>query len=69
MELIADAEGVFLLYYNPKAYVGIGFTGEKVRTYQYAESREWASVPLQGRKVAGSHHQRPHCDHLPLLVG
>ena len=53
MELIGEAEGAFLLYYNPKACLGIGFTGEKVRTYQYAESHEWASVPLQGRKVRG----------------
>jgi xylan 1,4-beta-xylosidase len=53
MELIGDVEGALLLYYNPKAFVGIGFTGEKVKTYQYAESHEWASVPLQGRTVRG----------------
>lgn len=51
MKLIGDVEGAFLLYYNPKAYVGIGFTGEKVKTYQYAETHEWASVPLEAREV------------------
>jgi len=51
MELLGASEGAFLLYYNSKAFVGVGFTGEKAKTYQYATSEEWASVPLQGRKV------------------
>lgn len=53
MELEGEVEGAFLLYYNPKAFVGVGFTGEKAKTYQYAESHDWASVPLVGRKVRG----------------
>ena len=51
MELIGAAEGAFLLYYNPKAFVGLGFTGEKAKTYQYATTEDWANVPLAGRKV------------------
>ena len=51
MELVGDAEGAFLLYYNPKAFVGVGFTGEKAKTYQYAATEDWASVPLKGRTV------------------
>nr|WP_309026168.1 hypothetical protein [Pelagicoccus enzymogenes] len=51
LEMEGDAEGGIFLFYNPRAYVGLGFTGEKVRTYQYAESHDWASVPLEGRKV------------------
>ena len=51
MELIGDVEGTFLLYYNPKAFVGVGFTGEKAKTYQYATTEDWASVPLKGRNV------------------
>ncbi len=50
-ELTGEVEAAFILYYNAKAYVGLGFTGEKVKTYQYAESHEWASVPLKGRKI------------------
>jgi xylan 1,4-beta-xylosidase len=53
MELIGDVEGTLLLYYNPKAFVGIGFTGEKAKTYQYAATEEWANVPLRGRTVRG----------------
>jgi xylan 1,4-beta-xylosidase len=51
MELTDNAEGVFLLYYNSKAFVGIGVTGEKMKTYQYAGTEDWADMPLQGRKV------------------
>lgn len=51
MELIDTVEGVFLLYYNPKAFVGIGFTGEKARTYQQATTEDWADVPLSGRRI------------------
>lgn len=49
MEL--SGEGGLLLYYNSKAFVGLGFTGEKVKTYQYAEVHDWASVPLVAKKV------------------
>jgi len=51
LELIGAVEGAFLLYYNPKAFVGVGFTGEKAKTYQYATTEEWASFPLLGHKV------------------
>ena len=51
MELLGEVEGTFLLYYNPKAFVGVGFTGDKAKTYQYAATEDWASVPLQGRTV------------------
>ncbi len=51
MELIGNVEGGLFLFYNPKAFVGLGFTGETVRTYQYAEVHDWADIPLQGRKV------------------
>lgn len=51
MELLGEVEGTFLLYYNSKAFVGVGFTGEKAKTYQYAATEEWASVPLLGRRI------------------
>lgn len=60
MELEGAVEGTFLLYYNPKAFVGVGFTGEKAKTYQYAETHDWAAVPFEGRKlrarIANDHH-------------
>lgn len=51
LELKGGAEGAFLLYYNPKAFVGVGFTGTKVKTYQYADTEQWADVPLESRLV------------------
>ena len=53
MELVGDAEGALLLYYNPKSFVGVGFTGANAKTYQYAVSEEWASVPLRATTVRG----------------
>lgn len=51
IELEGEVEAAFLLYYNPKAFVGVGFTGEKVKTYQYAGTEEWADVPLHSRAM------------------
>ncbi len=36
------AEAGLLLFYNPKAFVGLGFTGGTVKTWQYAEEQSWA---------------------------
>ena len=43
-----DGEGGLLLFYNHKAFVGLGFTPESVKTFQYAEEHPWARVPRQG---------------------
>lgn len=53
LDLMGEVEGAFLLYYSLKAFVGVGFTGEQAKTYQYATTEEWASVPLQGNKIRG----------------
>lgn len=45
LDLAGPAEGGLLLYYNPKAYVGVGFTPDTVKTYQYAEEQPWARRP------------------------
>ncbi|MDG2523968.1 family 43 glycosylhydrolase [Stenotrophomonas sp. HITSZ_GD] len=41
----ADAEAGLLLFYNHKAFVGLGFTADTIRTYQYAEELVWARAP------------------------
>lgn len=41
-------EGGLLLFYNHKAFVGLGFTPESVKTFQYAEEHPWARVPRPG---------------------
>ena len=39
-----DVEAGLLLFYNHKAFVGLGFTADTVKTYQYAEELPWARV-------------------------
>ena len=45
-----DGEGGLLLFYNHKAFVGLGFAREAVKNFQYAEEHPWARVP---RKTGG----------------
>ena len=45
LDLVGPAEGGLLLYYNPKAFVGVGFTPDTIKTYQYAEEQTWARRP------------------------
>ena len=40
------AEAGLLLFYNPKAFVGLGFDGRALKSYQYAEEQTWAAVPV-----------------------
>lgn len=52
IELIGEAEGGLLLFYSRKAFVGIGFTPEHIKTYQYAEELgEWARQPNTARTL------------------
>ncbi len=47
----AGAEGGILLFYNPRAFVGLGFTADTVKTYQYSEELEWARQPRKTQRV------------------
>ncbi|ACE86140.1 family 43 glycosylhydrolase [Cellvibrio japonicus] len=51
LSLSGDAEAGLLLFYNHKAYVGIGFNGSFIKTHQYAEEHPWARVPLKNRNL------------------
>lgn len=50
-DLTENTEAGILLFYNHKAFVGVGFNGDLVKTFQYAEEHEWARVPLSGRQL------------------
>ena len=41
----AGAEGGLLLFYNDKAFVGLGFSADTIKTFQYAQELEWARQP------------------------
>ena len=51
MELLGEVEGGLFLFYNPKAFVGLGFDGEKVQNYQYSERLDWAAISLKSRII------------------
>lgn len=51
LELVDNAEGGLLLFYNHKAFAGVGFTRDAIRTFQYAEEQVWARVPVANRRV------------------
>jgi xylan 1,4-beta-xylosidase len=47
IDLIGNAEGGLLLFYSPKAFVGIGFTPREMKTFVSAQEQQWmrAAVP------------------------
>ncbi|WP_369916127.1 family 43 glycosylhydrolase [Xanthomonas sp. NCPPB 3005] len=51
LDLLGDAEGGLLLFYSHKAFVGVGFTPQELRTYQYAEELRWARLPNAARTL------------------
>jgi xylan 1,4-beta-xylosidase len=51
IELIGAAEAGLLLFYNEKAYVGIGFTPDALKIFEYSEELTWARKPHQTRSL------------------
>jgi xylan 1,4-beta-xylosidase len=51
LTLEGDAEAGLLLFYNHKAFVGLGFTAHDIRSYQYAEEQSWARQKFEGRQL------------------
>lgn len=44
LTLEGEAEAGLLLFYNHKAFVGLGFTPDTIKTFQYAQEHSWARV-------------------------
>ncbi|WP_368561975.1 family 43 glycosylhydrolase [Pseudoxanthomonas sp. UTMC 1351] len=51
LQLSGESEAGLLLFYNHKAFVGVGFTPDTIKTYQYAEEQVWARLPHSSRRV------------------
>ena len=51
LRLEGRAEAGLLLFYNHKAFVGVSFNGRALRSWQYAETQDWADVPLTADHV------------------
>ena len=50
-DLIGGADAALLLFYNHKAFVGLGFDGERLKLFQYADELQWARAPLEARSL------------------
>ena len=46
-DLVGEAQAGLLLFFNRKAFIGIGCDGENLRSYQYAAEQTWARAPLR----------------------
>ena len=51
LELEGAAEGGLLLFYNAKAFVGLGFTPERSRTFAWNEEQPWMSAQVATKSV------------------
>ncbi len=51
LDLDEQAEAGLMLFYNHKAFVGIGFTSEEMKTWQYAEEQAWAREKMKTGSV------------------
>ncbi len=51
LALEGAAEAGLLLFYSRKAFVGIGFTRDEVKTFQYAEEQGWARAKRETSSV------------------
>ncbi|HEX8605847.1 MAG TPA: family 43 glycosylhydrolase [Pseudoduganella sp.] len=51
LELEGDAEAGLLLFYNHKAFIGVGFTPEAIKTWEYAEEQPWMRVKRATKTV------------------
>ncbi|WP_214201002.1 family 43 glycosylhydrolase [Novosphingobium profundi] len=49
--LDANAQAGLLLYYNDKAFVGLGFTADRLKLFEYAQDLVWAGAPLSTRTL------------------
>jgi xylan 1,4-beta-xylosidase len=47
----AGTEAGLLLFYNPKAFVGLGFAGGTMKTWQYAEEQTWSRQSIGHNRV------------------
>lgn len=51
LEFPQGNEAGIAVYYNRKAFVGLGFTSKFVKNYQYAEEQTWARVAIAHQSV------------------
>ena len=51
MTLEDKAEAGLLLFYNHRAFVGMGTDGNSIKSFQYAEEHPWARIPNKSKQL------------------
>ncbi|HSC68250.1 MAG TPA: family 43 glycosylhydrolase [Cellvibrio sp.] len=51
LKLLDGAEAGLMLFYNHKAFVGLGFTATTIKTFQYAEEQTWARIGFKSNNL------------------
>lgn len=51
LDLIGDAEGGLLLFYNNKAFVGLGFTSTRLKAFIWNEEQSWAGADIKASRL------------------
>ncbi|TNE63470.1 MAG: xylan 1,4-beta-xylosidase [Alphaproteobacteria bacterium] len=51
-ELQEGGEGGLLLFYDDRMFVGVGFSGSEMRTFNYGQEHSWMRMPMQTGTVS-----------------
>jgi len=51
LEITGDAQGGLALFYDSRAFVGVGFTGGEMLTYNYGQEQSWLRQKVSGRPI------------------
>ena len=51
LEITGDAQGGLALFYDSRAFVGVGFTGDEMVTYNYGQEQSWLRQKVSGRPI------------------
>jgi xylan 1,4-beta-xylosidase len=51
LELSGDVEAGLLIFYNHKAFVGVGFTPDMIKTYEFSEEMTWMRAQAKTSSV------------------
>ena len=50
-DILPQGEGGLLLFYNDRAFVGVGFTAEEMRTFIYSDEQTWMRTAMKSPSV------------------
>ena len=51
LDILPGGEGGMLLFYNDRAFVGVGFTAEEMRTFIYSDEQTWMRTAMKSPSV------------------